>query len=153
MTASPLIKTQTDALYEADYVAWVETTLKHLKQENYSRVDWENLLDEIEDMSRRERQALRSNLIVLLMHLLKWQHQPERRSGSWKGSIIEHRRRVNEAIKRSPSLKPYLEETLISAYDAALEQAVGEIGLLENRFSAQCPYEAAQFLERGFLPE
>jgi hypothetical protein len=43
-------------------------------------------------MGRSERRSLESNLIVVLLHLLKWQYQPEKRSGSWEGSIIEHRR-------------------------------------------------------------
>ncbi len=141
------------SLYESDYVAWVETTLQRLKQQDYDSVDWENLIEEIEDMSRRERQALESNLIILLMHLLKWQCQPEHRSGSWSGSIVEHRRRINKALKDSPSLKPYLQTIIDSAYDDALEQAIAETTLPADRFPPKCPYNMDQVLERGFLPD
>jgi len=153
MTALPLLTSQTQSLYEADYVAWVETMLQRLKQKDYSRVDWENLLEEIEDMSRRERKALKSNLTILLMHLLKWQYQPENRSGSWSGSIIEHRQRVNEALDDSPSLKPYLEEIMELAYENALERVAGETMLPESKFPSQCPYKISDFLKRGFLSE
>ncbi|MBD3562830.1 DUF29 domain-containing protein, partial [Planktothrix sp. FACHB-1355] len=96
------------SLYEIDYLQWIEKTLEKLRSQDYANVDWENLIEEIEDMGRSERKSLKSNLIVVLVHLLKWQFQPERRTGSWEGSIIEYRRRVREAVSESPSLQPYL---------------------------------------------
>jgi Domain of unknown function DUF29 len=83
------------SLYDTDFVGWVETTVEQLRNQDYANVDWQNLIEEIEDMSKRERKSLKSNLIIILLHLLKWQYQPELRSGSWKGSIREHRRRIN----------------------------------------------------------
>jgi hypothetical protein len=76
-------------LYETDYLKWIETTVEKLRVRDYSSVDWENLIEEIADMGRSERKSLKSNLIVVLTHLLKWQYQPEFRSGSWKGSIAD----------------------------------------------------------------
>ena len=109
MTTSPLLTNQSSAdestfsnaenlaaLYDRDYFAWIEATIKHLQQQDYSSVDWTNLIAEIADMSRSEKRRLRSNLRVVLMHLLKWQYQPERRSGGWKFSIVEHRIRIEE---------------------------------------------------------
>jgi len=52
------------SLYETDFVRWVETTVAQLRAQNYSRVDWANLIEEIEDMSRRERKILKSNLLA-----------------------------------------------------------------------------------------
>ncbi len=101
-------------LYETDYQEWIETTVEKLRSRDYANVGWDNLSEEIEDVGRNERRSLESNLIVVLLHLLKWQYQPERRSGSWEGSIIEHRRRIKKALKESPSLKPYLERYLLS---------------------------------------
>ncbi|MFM7368663.1 MAG: DUF29 domain-containing protein, partial [Sphaerospermopsis kisseleviana] len=88
-----LPKTPSPTLYETDYLQWIETTLSKLQNQDYTNVDWENLIEEIADMGRSERKSLKSNLIVILLHLLKWQFQPNQRSGSWESSIIEHRRR------------------------------------------------------------
>lgn len=101
------------SLYELDYLQWIETTVEKLQRQDYTDVDWENLIEEIADMGRSERRSLKSSLIVILVHLLKWQFQPERRSGSWEGSIIEHRRRVRDALQDSPSLIPYLESIFV----------------------------------------
>ena len=123
--------------YEADYVAWIEATVARLRDRDYDAVDWANLIEEIEDMGKRERRSLESNLIVLLLHLLKWQFQPERRSGSWQGSIVEHRRRILRSLKDSPSLKPYPEEIFADCYQAAVEQASAETQLPEATFPAE----------------
>lgn len=139
--------------YEMDYVRWIETTVEKLRQGDYQQVDWENLIDEIKDMARSERRSLKSNLIVVLLHLLKWQFQPERRSGSWAGRIVEHRRRIQDAIAESPSLQPYLEEIFAEAYRAAVKQASAETQLPIETFPQPCPYELTQVLDDDFLPE
>jgi hypothetical protein len=140
-------------LYETDYLKWIETTLTKLRMGDYSHIDWENLIEEIEDMARSERRSLKSNLVVLLMHLLKWQYQPEFRSGSWKGSIVEHRRRIREALKDSPSLKPFLTEIFAECYVDAVEQASAETGLFAEIFPEFCPYSYEEVLSGEFLPE
>jgi Domain of unknown function DUF29 len=150
MTAN--LPTAQTTLYTADYVRWIETNLEHLKAKEFSLVDWENLVEEIEDMSNRERRSLESNLVIVLLHLLKWHYQPNLRSGSWKGSLVEHRRRIRKALKGSPSLMPYLRECFGEAYADAVEQAIAETNLLDV-FPPQCSYSLEQVLDAGFLPE
>lgn len=140
-------------LYETDYLKWIETTLEQLKTHKYSNVDWENLIEEIADMGRSERRRLRSNLIVILTHLLKWQYQATRRSNSWKSSIVEHRRRIRDALKESPSLKPYLQEVFAECYLDAIEQTLAETGLPAETSPPICPYTVSETLDSNFLPE
>lgn len=83
-------QTTASNLYAQDYVAWLDQTVAQMRSQDYSHIDWDNLIEEVVDMSRRERSRLESNLIVILLHLLKWQYQPDHRSGSWKSSIREH---------------------------------------------------------------
>ena len=140
------------SLYETDYLKWIETTVEKLREQDYSNIDWENLIEEFEDIERSERRSLESNLVVILLHLLKWQYQPELRSGSWKGSIAEHRRRIRKALKDSPSLKPYLEEIFAECYLDAIEQASAETGLPEATFPQLCPYTSTEALDSNFMP-
>lgn len=140
-------------IYQTDFLQWIETTVEKLQSGDYVNVDWENLIEEIEDMGRSERRGLKSNLIVVLVHLLKWQFQPEGRSGSWEGSIIEHRRRIREAIDDSPSLQPYLESIFFECYLQAVKQAKAETQLPLETFPGQCRYELAEVLNDQFLPD
>jgi Domain of unknown function DUF29 len=141
------LKVSQSELYETDYYLWIQETIEKLRHQNYSQVDWTNLLDEIEDMGKRERLSLESNLVVVLLHLLKWKHQPQNRSGSWKGSIREHRRRILKAIKISPSLKAYPSEILAECYEEAVLQASDETGLPIEAFPRECPDSIDQILE------
>lgn len=138
--------------YEADYLRWLERTADALKRRDYGAIDWENVIEEMEDMGRRERQSLESNLVVLLLHLLKWQCQPDHHSGSWESSILEHRRRIRRAIQASPSLKPYLDECLADCYEDAVDQAASQTGLPRATFPTDCPYTVGQIMSKGFLP-
>lgn len=141
------LKVSQPNLYETDYYLWIQETLEKLKHENYSQVDWENLLDEIEDVARSERRSLSSDLVIILLHLLKWQHQPECRTGSWQASIIEHRRRIEEALEDSPSLKRYCAEILSKCYRNAMKQASAETGLVIETFPSECLYSIDEVLE------
>lgn len=147
------LETNRNSLYETDYLRWIETTLAQLQMQDYSNIDWENLIEEIGDMGRSERRSLESNLTVIITHLLKWQYQPNFRSGSWKGSIAEHRRRIRKALKESPSLKSYLEEILAECYLDAVEIAMAETGLSVEIFPQVSPYTSVEVLDVNFLPE
>ena len=153
MTLSQINQINQKTLYDQDYVQWIEATLQQLRDRHYERVDWDNLMEEIEDMGKRERRSLESNLVIVLLHLLKWQFQPEQRTGSWSGSIAEHRRRIAKLLRDSPSLTAYIDSIFSDCYEDAREQAYLETGLPLERFPADCPYEIADVLDRQFWPE
>ncbi len=139
--------------YETDYLAWLDATIDNLRDRRYEQVDWANLIEELEDMGRSERRRLQSNTIVVLLHLLKWQYQPQARTGSWEASIIEHRRRVREALHTSPSLQPYLHKILAECYFEAVKQAKAETRLPLATFPEACPYTIANLLDDNFYPD
>jgi Domain of unknown function DUF29 len=140
------------ALYDADYVAWSIQQADLLQQHRFNELDLENLIDEVLDLGNRHRDALESNLIILLTHLLKWQYQPELRSSSWRGSIVEHRRRINKALAKYPSLRPYFATIFDECFQDALEQAVAETDLAASKFPQQSPYGQQDILDATFFP-
>ncbi|MEB3174847.1 MAG: DUF29 domain-containing protein [Cyanobacteriota bacterium] len=99
-------------LYDQDYYRWLTTTQKLLAERQFQQLDLVNLIEEVEDMGKREKNSVESNLRVVLIHLLKYQFQPEARSNSWLGSIREHRTRRRKALAQSPSLKPFFAKRL-----------------------------------------
>src|SRR4051794_15904973 len=80
------------ALYEADETAWLEYTADMVRAGRFADIDPGTLAEYLTDMARRDRREVFSRLVVLLAHLLKWDHQPDQRSGSWRGTIREQRR-------------------------------------------------------------
>ncbi|WP_298919558.1 DUF29 domain-containing protein [uncultured Nostoc sp.] len=141
------------SLYDQDFYLWIEITAKKLKEGRLAEVDLANLIEEIESMGRSEKQALDSNLIVVLMHLLKYKFQSNKRFNSWKARIREHRRRLTRAFKDSPSLKPYFQEVFLECYLDARKQASDETGLSLDTFPVESPFSADECLNEEFLPD
>jgi hypothetical protein len=141
------------SLYERDFNLWVEEQVALLETGALERLDVANLTEEIADMARSQRRAIRSNLVVLLTHLLKWQHRASHRSTSWAGSIVEHRQCIQEEIEDSPSLARYPEAVFERCYRAARQRAAAETGLPVSRFPQASPYSVEQTLDPSFLPE
>ncbi len=139
--------------YEKDFYAWTVEQARLLRSGELSAVDIENIAEEIESMGRSDRREIKSRLIVLLCHLLTWQMQPQMRSTGWSGTIREQRRKIEELLSESPSLRPTAPEILPRAYAEAREDAADEAGLAEAAFPEACPFSAEQVLSRGFLPE
>ena len=140
------------SLHEENYQLWLESTIDNLKQGNFDHIDIENLIEEISEMGGSLKDALENNLIVILAHLLKWQYQPQKRSGSWKASIKEHRRRINKSIQKHPYLKKYYEKIFSESYLPAVDWAMEETGLSPETFPSQCPFTPEQVLNDQFLP-
>ncbi|MBD2292568.1 DUF29 domain-containing protein [Anabaena sphaerica FACHB-251] len=141
-----------NSLYEQNYQLWLESTIENLKHRNFDNLDIDLLVEEIEEMGGSLKDALENNLIVIIAHLLKCKYQPEKRSGSWRASIKEHRRRINKSIQKHPSLKNYYESIFAECYSPALDWAAEETGLLPDIFPEKCPFTTQQVLDSEFFP-
>ena len=97
-------------LYEADFVRWTEQQSLALREAGRSAtnlsLDWENLAEEIESLGRSQRRELRSQLAVIIEHLMKLEHSPaaDPRIG-WMETIGRERLNVEELLQDSPSLR------------------------------------------------
>lgn len=140
-------------LYEQDYYLWLEKTAKLLRDGCLGELDIPNLIEEIEDMGRSEKRATRSNLIVVLMHLLKYKYQPQKSSNSWRRTIVEHRRRLQLLFADSPSLKRYYLDIFDQCYQDARSDAATETLLPIDTFPAQSPFTAEKTLDADYLPD
>ncbi|TAF10118.1 MAG: DUF29 domain-containing protein [Nostocales cyanobacterium] len=140
-------------LYNEDFYLWIETTAKQLKNGKFAEIDLTNLIEEIESMGRSEKRALKSNLLVVLMHLLKYKFQPEKRSNSWLSTIFEHRRKLKEELTESPSLKTYFSDIFNECYQDARKQASLETGLSLDTFLVDSTFTIEESLNQDYLPE
>ena len=132
------------ALYERDFAAWAKAQAEALRAGRLDALDLAHLAEEIGDLSNRERDALESHLETLVLHLLKWRHQPDQRSRSWEAIIKVARRNVAKLLRRSPSLRRGLPAALDEIYPNARTRAGAETGLPDNAFPDACPFSADQ---------
>lgn len=141
------------ALYEKDFYLWLTETAQLLRDGRLNQLDIPHLVEEVEAMGRSEKRAIESNLIILLIHLLKWQFQPNRRSDSWRYTIIEHRDRLHKYLADSPSLRPYLLEVFAECYQRARRLAAAETGLKIDTYTVEPPFSSEEAVDPEFLPD
>jgi hypothetical protein len=142
--------TKRRARYEEDYYTWVNEQVALLRAGRFDEIDAENIAEELSDLGKDEFAKLQSCLRVLLMHMLKWDQQPEHRTRSWVFSIREQRRRHARLMKQNPGLKPRLDEARDQAYEDARDWAANETHLPVREFPKRCPYDWKDILERPF---
>lgn len=140
-----------DTRYDADVSAWAFEQADHLRAGRWSRLDAAHLADEIEALARSERHALTSALQVILLDLLKWDHQPARRTRSWATSIRTQRLAVLDGLEDNPSLRPQVGDLVARAYRRARIEAASETHLPEAIFPSACPYAVEEIMTRAIV--
>jgi hypothetical protein len=140
-----------NTLYDQDFYLWTQTTAQQLKEHKLNEIDIPNLIEEIESMGRSEKRELKSRLIILLMHLLKWQYQPEKRSESWRSTITEQRISIEVLLEDSPSLKPLVSEIFNDCYQKARLKASEETKIKLNFFPQESPFTQEETITNFFL--
>lgn len=133
---------------EADLYSWALRQADLLRAGRLSEIDPAAIAEEIDDVGEEQYDKLASALRVLMLHLLKWDHQPDRRSRSWAASVREQRRRVVRLLGKNPGLKSRLDEALAEAYEDARDEASGETGLPLTVFPVVRPYAYDEVMER-----
>jgi hypothetical protein len=139
-------------LYEVDETAWLEAMADLIQQGRWDDLDFAHLGEYLGDMARRDRREVKSRLTTLLAHVLKWVHQPEHRSRSRRGTIIEQRQELSDLAARGV-LRNHAEAVLADAYAEAVERAAAETGLAAEAFPNTCPYTLEQLLSPDFPSE
>ena len=143
-------------LYDSDYQLWLESTINQLRQGDFQAVDWPNLLEELADLGKNNRRALKSLLTRLLEHLLKltyWQSQRDYNQAGWKKEIRNFRLQIADLLADSPSLKSYLREILAKCYLDARNLLIDETKLDASIFPGEVLANLEEILDENWLPD
>lgn len=126
-------------LYDKDFALWIEETVNQLKSGDFSHIDLENLIEEVECLGRSERKAVDSLLSRLLEHLLKrcYVNLPDCYRG-WEIEIRNFRKSLKREFKNSPSLKRFMLEIFLESYKEALEAMREDYP--DTSFPDVCPF-------------
>lgn len=129
-------------LYTEDETAWLDRMSEPVREHRLAELDLDNLSEYLSDMARRDRREVKSRLVVLTAHLLKWEFPPDRRSGSWRATITTRR----QELAGGGVLRTHAEAVLADAYANAVEVVVAETGLAAGTFPEECPYRLERLL-------
>jgi hypothetical protein len=136
--------------YDRDFYSWLMEQARHVRAGRWTALDRDNLAEEIESLGREQFNKLESALRVLMLQMLKWGYQPNRRSRSWWASISEQRLRLGNVLADNPGLRPRIAEATARAYPRARLKAIKETDLEPNRFPDTCPYSWNDIVSRDF---
>ena len=145
--------------YDGDFYAWTQYQAEVLRtlRTRDNRFDRDNIVEEVESLGRSERDAVRSQVRRILVHLLKLAYSPARDPRlDWISSIIQARAELDD--KLSPSLRRDAQQSLPKLYGDAREQAAVELAKYGERDAAAALPEACRFtldevLSKGWYPE
>ena len=136
--------------YRRDVYSWSQEQARLIREGRWDEIDRDNVAEEIESVGRTEFNQLVSALRVLMLHILKWDHQPERRTRSWVLSIDVQRQDLDDVLSDNPGLRPRLAEAVARAYRRARIEAAQETGLESAAFPETCPYSFEDITARRF---
>jgi hypothetical protein len=140
------------SLYEADFYAWIHEQTDLLKQRKHTAFDYDNLIEEISSMGNELEHALTSSYRLVMLHLLKWQFQPQFRGASWEITISRERDNIESREEDKPSLKAKASDFVAKAYVRARRSAAKETGLPLSTFPEICPYTLDQLRDFDWMP-
>ncbi len=132
-------------LYTEDETAWLDAMVDLLDAGAHAELDFANLREYLSDMAKRDRREVESRLVVLLLHILKWMHQPDHRSRSWRLSIVEQRQELKRLAGKGV-LRNHAAAVVVEVYQEAVERAAVETGLPVEAFPAECAYSVDDLL-------
>jgi hypothetical protein len=145
------------SLYETDFVKWAEEQAALLTERRFDLLDLENLIEEVDDLAGRHRDALQSHLRVIVIHRLKLFYSTGSRDPEhvWRRSIRNARKAIHRLIDNYPSLSTHLESLSERAYQYATEDAhdeLGDHGEDHEPFPTSCPWTLDELLNHEFWP-
>ncbi|MBD2677892.1 MULTISPECIES: DUF29 domain-containing protein [Nostoc] len=141
----------TPELYKSNYLQWLEETIKCLKTRQLEKVDYENLIEELEDLAKNEKRRVRSLLEQIIRHLLLYQYwdvEKPRNANHRVAEIIGFRNQINEDL--TANLRNHLEENFSIIYSNALDYLKAKTKL--TNLPELCPYSLEQSLDKDWLP-
>ena len=129
------MNTQLKQLYDKDLNLWRQEIIKAIQSKQLENMDWDNLVDEINDMTASERRALRSYTKRLIEHILKlkyWHSEKEYNQRGWKKEVVNFREEVKSILEESPSLNNYLEQNYSDWYKKSVKAMRQEFSIPDN---------------------
>lgn len=151
----PEVNVKSASLYETDFQRWIDQTVEQLRAHDFSHIDLENLIEEIESLGRSEKRAISSYLMRLCEHILKlqyWELERERCFRGWRLEIANFRLDIHAMLDDSPSLRNYLDEKFVIEYTRARKLFLKASELNANLISEEPDFTLEQALDEDWLP-
>ncbi len=140
------------SLYDINNDQWLNITIKLLKENRLGELDIEHLIEELEQLGRRDKLTVESFLEQIMRHLLLlqyWTEQKDYNANHWQAEIMSFRTQINEYL--TTNLRKHLYNNQRKVYQKALRYVKQKTGY-SLTFPEQCPYTIEQLIDEKWLP-
>lgn len=151
----PQVKAKSPLLYDTDYQLWLNNTVTQLKARDFSNLDLEILIEEIESLGRSEKHAISSYLMQLCEHLLKikyWEAERDMCLRGWKLEVRNFRLQIQEELEASPSLNSFLQDVFAKQYRNGRKLFLDASDLSDKLIPEDADFSLEQALDEDWLP-
>jgi hypothetical protein len=140
----------TTTLYDTDFATWTHEQAEHLRAKRITKLDYDHLAEEIESVGKSDWRALEHHLKNLILHCLKWEHQPQeraRRGRGWQASMDNARDALEQILRDNRSFQPRIDAAMAWAYPRARRSAQKQTGLPLAVFPETSAWQFDQFMD------
>ena len=152
--------TRPEQLYDEDFYGWTRDQARALRQLADARwngpLDLLHLAEEVEDLGRSQRNAVRSQLERIIEHSLKLEYSPaaDPRPG-WLNYVDDARARIRDSI--TPDIRQDALDMLPTLFERARRRAARSLAAHGERdaargLPAECPYALGDLLADEWWP-
>ena len=134
--------------YNEDFAAWLAAQALMLRERRFDQLDVEHLAEEVDGVGNSEFRAFTSAIELIVLHMMKWDYQVERRGRSWRSKIHEQRRQVAKLLKQNPSYKARINEAITDAYSGVPDEVEKQTTIPAERLPEICPYSWDDIMTR-----
>jgi hypothetical protein len=139
-------------LYDRDFALWIEAQVAALRAGNAAALDIQNLILELEGLTKRDERALGSQLKLIMARLLMQRYRPRRASRSWAESITNGREKIADIVEQSPNLRRILPALMTRNYPRAAAQAARDTRMPIDDFPRARPSTSPRSWARSPRP-
>lgn len=127
--------------YTTNYDLWLEEQIDHLRKNEYSSIDVDNLILELEALGRAEKSAVKSLVYQILLHMLLidfWHEESKYNKNHWLAEIDAFRLQLEDRL--TTNLTNLAKDNLPRLYAKARLNAIRKSNVTEDRYPQNCPY-------------
>lgn len=143
------------SLYDTDYQVWLNATVEQLRTHDFSHLDLDHLIEEMESLGKRDRRAIASYLTRLCEHLLKlmyWESERALCFRGWRVEVRNFRLKIQAILHDSPSLRSCLQDNFLAIYQGGRNLCLDGSGLAPSLIPQHPAFTLEQALAEDWLP-
>lgn len=131
---------------EETWDIWLDRQIEYLRSHNFEQLDLANMIEELEDLGREQRNACKSFCRQIIVHLLliDYWHEQKQTRNHWRAEVASFQSDLQDRL--TTNYQNYLQENLQAIYHQSLK-IVQRKTALSDRFPENCPYTIEQIIE------